>query len=132
MLGHDVAAALPGLRAHGLSTLRDTADLQHRTGSSIHPDTGARVDVWTTYQPDVPCRVRTLLGEQAQESGGSQLTAQRMTASVPWSQAVAVGDRLMFTASDDPTLIGRALYVRAVPRGTDQVLRRLSVSDVQE
>lgn len=112
--------------------LRDRADLQHRTGSTTDAVTGARVDVWTTYAPAVPCRVRTLLGEIIAESGGSQVTAQRMTAAVPYSQAVDVGDRLMVTVSDDPTLVGRALYVRAVPRGSDHVLRRLTVSDVQE
>lgn len=132
MLGSDILAALPGLRAHAESTLRDRADVQHRTGSTTDPDTGARVDVWETYAAGVPCRVRTLLSEQATDAGGSQLTSQRMTAAVPFSQVVEVGHRLLVTVSDDPTLVGRALYVRAVPRGTDQVLRRLSVSDVQE
>lgn len=112
--------------------LRDRADLQRRTGSTVDASTGARVDAWTTVAPSVPCRVRTLLGESVAEAGGSQLTAQRMTAAVAYSQAVEVGDRLVVSVSDDPTLIGRALYVRAVPRGTDQVLRRLTVSDVQE
>lgn len=112
--------------------LHDVCDLQRRSSSTTDAATGARVDVWTTYAAGVPCRVRTMLGESVTESGGSQLTAQRMTAAVPYAQAVEVADRLMVTASDDPTLVGRALYVRAVPRGTDQVLRRLTVTDVQE
>lgn len=112
--------------------LRDRCNLQRRTGSTTDATTGARVDVWTTYAASVPCRIRTTLGEIVTEAGGSQVTAQRMTAALPCSQAVDVADRLVLTASDDPTLTGRALYVRAVPRGTDQVLRRLTVSDVQE
>ena len=112
--------------------LRDVCDLQRRSSSTVDATTGARVDVWTTYAPGVPCRIRTTLGESGTEAGGSQLTAQRMTAAVPYAQAVEVADRLLVTVSDDPTLTGRALYVRAVPRGTDQVLRRLTVSGVQE
>ena len=95
--------------------------------------TGARIDTWTTYATAVACRVRTILGETISEAGRSQITAQRMTCAVSESQAgVEVGHRLVVTASDDASLVGRHLYVRAIPRGTDMVLRRLTVTDVQE
>ena len=78
-------------------------------------------------------RVRTILSETVSEAGRSQITAQRMTCAVSESQAgVEVGHRLVVTASDDASLVGRHLYVRAIPRGTDMVLRRLTVTDVQE
>ena len=49
MLGADIAAALPSLRAHAESLMVDTGELQARTGSSINATTGARVDVWAAY-----------------------------------------------------------------------------------
>ena len=131
-LGSHVAAALPGLRAHAVSLLRDVCDMQRRDGSTIDPVTGARVDVWVTYAAGVPLRVRTSVSESVAESGGSQVTAQRLTAAVPWDASAEVGDRLVVTRSGDPSLVGRPLYVRAVPRGTDHALRRLVVTDVQE
>lgn len=133
MLGHDVGHALPELRRQADSTLRDVCDLQSRTGSTVDATTGARIDTWTTYATAVACRVRTTLGETVSEAGPAQITAQRMTCAVSESQAgVEVGHRLVVTASDDASLVGRHLYVRAIPRGTDMVLRRLTVTDVQE
>ncbi len=113
--------------------LRDRCDIQSVTGWTTDAMTGERVPTWTTYAAGVPCRVRTTLGESVTEAGGSQVTAQRMVAAIPVAQTgVVVGHRLVVTLSDDPTLVGLALYVRAIPRGTDLVLRRLTVSDVQE
>ena len=133
MLGHDVGHALPELRRQADSTLRDVCDLQSRTGSTVDATTGARIDAWTTYAAAVPCRVRTTLGETVTEAGGSQITAQRMTCAVSASRTgVEVGHRLVITASEDASMVGRELYVRATPRGTDMVLRRLTVTDVQE
>lgn len=132
MLGHDIWSALPRLRAQAESTLRDTANIQSRTIGTVDSVTGERVDTWTTYAT-VRCRIRTTLGESVMPAGGEQITAQRMTAAIPVSQAgVEVGHRLVVTASIDPTMVGRAFYVRALPRATDLVLRRLTVTDVQE
>lgn len=134
MLGADFLAALPFLQVEAESALRDRARVERRAqGATIDPVTGARVDVWSTVAAVVPCRVRVALGELTGTAGVESMTVQRMTCAVPVSVAdVRVGDRLVVLSSDDLSLVGVALYVRAVPRGTGMALRRLTVADRQE
>lgn len=129
MLGHDVAAALPELRAHAESLLSDTGQLQRITGHTDRAD-GWREDVWTTHWTG-PIRLRTLVVGSDRDTAGQPVTIARIQCSLPVSVTdVRVGDRIVPTSSD--VLAGDPLYVTEVPPlGTHLVLRRLTVSATQ-
>ena len=113
MLGHDVAAALPELRAHAESLLVDAGDLQRITGHTVRGD-GWREDVWTTHWTG-PIRLRTLVVGSDRDAAGQPVAVTRIQCSLP----VSVTD----------VLAGDPLYVTEVPPlGTQAVLRRLTVS----
>ena len=129
MLGHDVAAALPELRAHAESLLVDAGVLQRITGHTIRAD-GWREDVWATHWSG-PIRLRTLVVGSDRDAAGQPVAVTRVQCSLPVSvTGVRVGDRIVPTSSD--VLAGDPLYVTEVPPlGTHAVLRRLTVSTSQ-
>ena len=126
MLGHDVAAALPELRAHAESLLVDAGDLQRITGHTVRGD-GWREDVWTTHWTG-PIRLRTLVVGSDRDAAGQPVAVTRIQCSLPVSVTdVRAGDRIVPTSTD--VLAGDPLYVVEVPPlGTHAVLRRLTVS----
>lgn len=126
MLGHDVAAALPVLRAHAESLLVDAGDLQRITGHTVRSD-GWREDMWTTHWTG-PIRLRTLVVGSDRDAAGQPVAATRIQCSLPVSVTdVRAGDRIVPTSTD--VLAGDPLYVVEVPPlGTHAVLRRLTVS----
>lgn len=128
MLGPDLAAMLPTLRAQAESMLVDTGELQARTGSSTNATTGARVDAWTAYWSG-PMRSRVPLQGQQNTAGGQDVTVSRPQVQIPTSATVPdVGHRVVLTASADASLVGVPLYVRHVQTGTHLVMRRLEVA----
>lgn len=56
MLGHDLAAALPGLRAHAESRMTSTATIRRKTGGSTTDADGYRVPEWEVVHVELPCR----------------------------------------------------------------------------
>ena len=126
MLGHDVAADLPWLRAHAESLLSDTGALQRITGHTVRAD-GWREDVWTTHWTG-PIRLRTLVVGSDRDAAGQPVAVTRIQCSLPVSVTdVRAGDRIVPTSTD--VLAGDPLYVVEVPPlGTHAVLRRLTVS----
>ena len=133
MLGADIAAGFASMQAHAESLLVDRCQLQRKGSQTVDPDTGMATDSWTTYRASVPCRVRTS-GNQPEvlQLAGHGITRVVMTVAVSVSvDDVAVDDRAVITESCDASLIGLALYVVGVPRGSQMVLRRLSVTEVQ-
>lgn len=132
MLGDAIAATLPRLRAEAESTLRDRCTVERKSGSTIDPQTGARIDQWSVLHAYLPCRVRVDRSEQQVTTGEQEVTVLRAICAVPFSAlGIDVGHRVTLTTSGDPDLIGLPLFVKAVPRGRDMLLRRLSVADDQ-
>ena len=124
MLGDDIAAALPELRAQAESTLTDSCELQRKAGRTIDPTNGMATDTWTTYAT-VPCKLRDgAVLPSSQRAGEQDLTGLRLILAVPVSVAgVRVGDRAV--------LSGLTVYISGVPRGTHMVLQRLDVTEDQ-
>lgn len=133
MLGGDLATALPALQQQAESLLLDRCNLQRKGSQTVDSDTGMATDSWTTYRASVPCRVRTSGNQpEALQVAGQAVTRIVMTVAVPVSvDDVAVDDRVVVTESRDTSLAGLALYVVGVPRGSQMVLRRLSVTEAQ-
>ena len=128
MLGDDLAAALPELRAHAESLLHDTGELQHVTGSTVRAD-GWREDTWTTYWTGPIRLARVNAQDGSADIAGDHRTVARYTCVIPISvTGVEVGHRVVVTSGD--ALATRPLYVVDMPPlATHGVLRRLAVSD---
>ena len=133
MLGGDLATALPALQQQAESLLTDSCNLQRKGSQSVDANTGMVTDSWTTYRSAVPCRVRASgIQPEALQVAGQDITRIVMTVAVAVAvDDVEVDDRVVVTVSRDTSLIGLALYVVGVPRGSQMVLRRLSVTEAQ-
>ena len=132
MFGDDLTAHLGTVRAEAESLLTDTCELQRKASRTIDPDTKQATDVWTTYRTS-KCRLRTIDNQPNVSSvAGQGVTTVAMTVSVPLAvDDVQLDDRVHVTESGDPSLVGVDLYIKGIPRGTHQVLRRLIVTEVQ-
>lgn len=101
------------------------------SGSPVtDPDTGAvtypEQDAVTTV-----CRVRpngTLSSDG--ESGGAELIGSGFVVSVPFAVVASALQRVVITASPDPSLVGMSLEVRQVARGDNITARRLLCEEV--
>lgn len=132
MLGHDIAAALPELRAHAESNLTDLCRIERKTGAvTIDTANGMETAEWETVIAGVPCRVGSpKMQPQRAEAGDQRLTVLRHVVAVPVAITdVRVDDRITI-ASGDGLLAGVPLYVTGVPRGSQMVLRRIDVTEV--
>ena len=131
MLGDVISGALPELQDEAESLLTDSGELQRRDGYTLDPDTRQRIDRWVPYWSG-PMRVRVESVEQQITTGGQDVTILRARASLPVSvEGVTAQDRIVATQCADPMALGVPLYVKAVPLGTQMVLRRLPVSTEQ-
>lgn len=124
MIGDDLAAALPELRAHAESLMRDTC-VVHRPTDLTDPITGEAESVqvypdpeWTDEHPYASgrCKVQTYEGyERTPEAGGHQFTVQRYRVDFPVRGFLArPGDVVtLLTAEADPALEGKKYRVAA-------------------
>lgn len=131
MIGHDIAAALPELRAHVESMMTDTIRLEHVTGSAPDPDTLAMVDTYATdyLGPGRVQRPDTQVSEPV--AGEVEFGALRATIQLPIAVATAKrGQRVTVVASGDPGLVGKAFSVLGVPSKSHATMRRLMCEEV--
>lgn len=85
MLGEDLAAALPELRAHAESRMTSRATIYRRTGRTAQDETtGRQVPIWDVIHADVPFR----LGGSDQ---GDSASRRQEIAGVEVQTAVRVG-----------------------------------------
>lgn len=85
MLGDDLDAALPELRAHALSRMRARVTIRRTTGdTTLDEGTGAEVPVWAVVGTDVPFR---LDGASTGDGGSRTVTI----GGVEFEQATGIG-----------------------------------------
>lgn len=133
MLGHDITAALPELRAHAESNLTDLCRIERKTGAvTIDTANGMETAEWVVAHEAVPCLILPpKMQPQTAEAGDQMLTVLRHVVAVPVAvEDIRVEDRLTVTQSGDGSLINATLYVTGVPRGSQMVLRRIDVTEV--
>lgn len=82
-----------------------------------------------------PCRVRPAgtsgnSGGNGQDIGGAEAIAAGYVVSLPFAVTAGILQRLVVTASPDPSLVGLSLEVRQVARGDNVTARRLLCEEV--
>ena len=119
MLGDDVAAALPQLRAHAESLMVDTVLVQVATGeTTIDPVTLAEVPAFTDVYAG-PARIQRpgSLSPRDDVAGAFEFNIEAILAQLPLSvTGIRYGMRLTVTAVgplSDPDLVGLVSTVRA-------------------
>lgn len=134
MLGHDVAATLPSLRAQAKSLMVDACIVDRPVGLPVLNTTTGLME--TTYAPIYTgrCRVQEQSGVQAANpnAGERQFTLLGHVVHLPIDATVyAVGDRVRITAASlDPTLVGRMFTVSTLMHKTYPTARRLVCDEV--
>ena len=130
MLGDDIAAALPDLRAQAESLMVDTCVIRRQNGTAPDPVTLAEVpvfeDVWSG-----PCRIQRsgALSPSEQTPGGYEFGLNSVLAQLPIaSTGIRRGDVLEVTAVgavSDPALLGAVATVQADMSKTHATKRTL-------
>lgn len=129
MLGEDLAAALPHLRAEAESAMTDHGVIG-TVESHLDRETGEIVEtVVPAYTGPLGCRQSK--DRQRVESAGSEVTAAPVVVRAPWDTTAEPGMVVVLDASGDPRLLGRHLRVASVRGGTWSVLRRIECEEVQ-
>lgn len=125
MIGHDIAAALPMLRAEAESLLTDTVALWRDgevTVDDLGTETVGRVLVWTG-----PALVKDTKSESLRDAlltAGQEADSLAYTVKLPIACPVQVGDVAEVTASHDASMVGLSWHINGVPREGHAVLHR--------
>lgn len=122
MLGDDIAAALPQLREHAESMMRDQCVVTRVTGATADPDdreVPVRTPIYTGR-----CRVQANQRVDASpEVGGATVTVQRYEIQVPISAGpIRIGDLI--------AVADRKFRVTGLHLKTHQTAQRLPVEEV--
>lgn len=124
MIGYEITAALPELRAQAESLMTDRCTIDRLT--TVWDEVQQKsVTTWVVVAEDVPCQY---LDETA--SGRSLVTDELVTPAVPVVKvSVAVGG----VKPDDRVTVasGPVLWVTHVPERTNQVQRRIQCRRVK-
>lgn len=137
MLGADIAAALPELRAHAESMMQDTILVERPTGATtIDPVTLAETPVFETVCVAGPGRIQRPGALSPQESvvGGFEFDIRSVLAQLPLSATgIVTGDRITVTdigPLTDPDLLGLVATVQANLSKTHPTKRTLVCEEV--
>lgn len=135
MLGEDVAAALPGMRAQAESLMQDTVLVEVGTGVELDPDTLEEVPEWAEVYAG-PGRIQRpgSLSPRDDVVGGVEFGIQAVLAQLPLS-AVGIQSGMRVTveavgASTDPDLLGLVATVQANLTKTHPTKRTLVCEEV--
>lgn len=131
VLGDDIDAALPDLRAHAESRMKSTCRIGVRT-SGTDPDTLEPVDTVADPIYEGPCRLRFASSTVSERNSGSQQFGdQQGVLSLPVADASVGVKRDMvavITANpNDPALVGMVLRITGSEVQTTATARRFSV-----
>lgn len=134
MLGHDIAAALPELRAHAESLMVDTCRIDRATGATtIDPVTLEETPVYATVY-EGKARIQRSAGLTTQEStqGGFEFAVGSVVGQLPiTATGIVRGDRLTVTvATLDPDLLGLVATVTTNLSKTHGTKRTLVCEEV--
>jgi len=135
MLGEDIAAALPELRAHAESLMVDTVRVQRQTGTNVDPDTLAEAPAFTTvYLGKARLQRPGALSPNEQVAGGFEFDVRAVMAQLPLTATgIVAGDRVTVTAigaTTDPDLLGLVATVQANLTKTHATKRTLVCQEV--
>lgn len=118
MIGHDVAAALPELRAQAESLMDTTCTIERLT-TTWDEALQKSVTTWAPVHADVPCAV-----DIPPVTASSLLTAEASTAETPRVKIPVTFDGI--EPDDRVTVVGYGvMWVTHVPIRSHQVQRRL-------
>ena len=125
MIGDDIAAALPALRAEAESLMVDLGSIERADGWDVDPDNGQRVPRWIPVATTPVRVVRVTVADLQSSTGGQNLTQAVVELRAPWNLSdLLVGDRLVLTVSSDPRLLGVPIVVSEIDHATHAVARR--------
>lgn len=132
MLGHDLAAALPELRAHAESRMGapvgSTAHVWRKSGEMVKDSDGYNVPEWVIELADIPCRIGSDRGgstSRTVSTPGGDLTLGVRTAHFPAStEGLADGDVVEVIAG---RLVGSLWTIVDSDDADQQTARRASV-----
>ena len=118
MIGPDVAAFLPEIRAQAESLMSDRCDI-HRATSAWDEAQQETVTTWAPVHLDVPCAL-----DVPPASARALLTGEAVTAEIPLVKIPVAFDGV---EPDDRVTVasGHVAWVTHVPTRTNQVQRRL-------
>lgn len=135
MIGADIAAALPELRAQAESLMVDAVLIERRAGQSTDQVTGKVVDVFEPVWSG-KCRwLRPVTWDNPTQVADSEIAKvdRDMRLPVDGTGEVRRGDRVTCTASaHDPARVGEVAWVRVVETQSQPVHRRLLCREVQD
>lgn len=132
VLGDAVGAALPALRAHAESLMRDRCRVERVTGTARDEATLEDVDVVEVVY-EGPCRVRVGGAQPSTDLvAGREFTVTDAVVKLPvGAERFADDDRVTITeCAYDPALVGAVFSVLARETVTTATSRRLHVSEV--
>ena len=115
MIGSDIAAALPRLRAEAESLMRDTAVVERSAGQVRDPDNGQLIDDWQSVA-EIPVHV-VRVGTAAKRgvAAGQTVDSADVEFRTKWDFAdLHIGDRVRVTTGGDPRLQGVPVTVSGV------------------
>lgn len=123
MIGHDITAALPELRAEAESLMVTECRLERLDGHDTDPDTGYRADRWVLVWAG-SCKAVTSREAREITVGGQKVTVKPTTVSIPWDAPRGrVGDRFVTEDGD--------LHVVGVERHSWPVQQRYACAEHQ-
>lgn len=127
-LGAAVAGAVPYLRAQAESQMVDTCTITQAGTKTFDETTGTYTDAAAREIYSGACRVKPWLprSDRQVEAGDQPVQVWPYTVSVPLTAlGVLPGQTCTINTSGDPDLVGLALIVRDVGRGSQVTARRL-------
>ena len=134
MIGDDIAAVLPELRAQAESMMRDRVVIVRPVGVSTDPDTGqVTTSAETVYEGIARLRNTSAdVSERTPDVGGGFPTATTLMVHTPaWSPMIRPGDVVTVLASDTPALVGlRFRATQRMPQRSGAVQCRIPVEEV--
>lgn len=123
MLGDDIAAKLPQLRAHARSRMWSTA-LVEQVEVGADPDTGMTVETVASSQ-FLPCRVKHGRMVRPADVQGAQVAEVPTEIHFPWdTEGLQVGLRVTITTSESPMVQGAVLRLTGPPQGDQMTAQR--------
>ena len=136
MLGEDIAAALPELRAHAESMMVDTVTVERQAGTTLDPVTLEEVPAFVGVYAG-PGRVQRpgALSPNDAVVGGFEFDVRAVLAQLPLTATgILAGDRVTVAAigaTTDPDLLGLVATVQANLTKTHPTKRTLVCEEVE-
>lgn len=132
MLGDDIAAALPELRAQAESLMTSQVIIEHPTGSVFDPVSNEDVSTWETVYEGKARLYAPKTQPAMVDAGGQIVNTQTYQGTLPWETVgVHASDRVTVNESEDPDQIGKTFTITSVLASGSAIARRFVATDDQ-